>query len=64
MDDKEREVMDALKASKGYTTIFWITSNQRRARVIDRLEKRGRLVRIGDHKYPIIRYEIRKENGQ
>jgi len=61
MDDKtkqEREVMDALKASKGFTTIFWITSNQRRARVVDRLEKRGNLVRIGNHSYPVIRFKV------
>ena len=61
MDDKqkqEREIMDKLKEGKGYTTIFWITANQRRARVIDRLEKRGNLVRIGEHKYPIIQFKV------
>ena len=59
MDDKtkqEREVMDALKASKGFTTIFWITSNQRRASIVEKLEKRGNLVRVGNHSYAVIRF--------
>ena len=51
---QEQAVINALKTTQGYFTVFWATETQYRAAAIERLEARGaiRVERLG---FPLLR---------